>query len=375
MNALTLGCLGDSWWKLLLTRQYQHCFFFEFGVRPADYSKFVFWRTCCRRTSSLKSSKNMPHYASLCLMNIIFFRKIASKSMLMAQFDKNVCDKNVAHSLRTSQPGSEILRSSKRELTVLRRKGEWLKALEPRPWPLTMTRLTALEPRPWPLTMHAGRTYPAQWWSSCRQLSSAAATARPARPKVPGFFAWKGIGEIRADFRTFERRLWRQSPWHWRVLLIVDERVSRAFCRCVTRTSGLLLRSAVTRCFSDFRRGCVFLYFWAFSGWKLSRKSKRKNDTISWNCLDCRLTKYESDCRALRGLISIWKWKKFRAPSTVRQLALYMRVREACVRLFSLLHHANFVSVSPHPGRFLHFFWLSLSLSGSLRACLSTCAQ
>ena len=46
-----------------------------------------------------------------------------------------------------------------------------------------------------------------------------------------------------------------------------------------------------------------------------------------------------------------------------------MRVGEACVRLFSLLHRANFVSVSPHPGRFLHFFWLSLSLSGSLRAC------
>ena len=44
-------------------------------------------------------------------------------------------------------------------------------------------------------------------------------------------------------------------------------------------------------------------------------------------------------------------------------------MREACVRLFSLLHRANFVSVSPHPGRFLHYFWLSLSLSGSLRAC------
>ena len=46
-------------------------------------------------------------------------------------------------------------------------------------------------------------------------------------------------------------------------------------------------------------------------------------------------------------------------------------MREACVRLFSLLHRADFVSVSPHPGRFLHYFWLSLSLSGSLRACLS----
>ena len=44
-------------------------------------------------------------------------------------------------------------------------------------------------------------------------------------------------------------------------------------------------------------------------------------------------------------------------------------MREACVRLFSLLHRANFVSVSPHPGRFLHYFWLSLSLSWSLRAC------
>ena len=181
----------------------------------------------------------------------------------------------------------------------------------------------------------------------------------------------------------------------------------------------------MTRCFSDFRRGCVFLSVWAFSVWKLFRKSKRENDTISWNDLDCRLTKHESDCRALRGLISIWKWKKFRAPSTVGQLALYssasktsardtapngeercrrrwiglslavdriacqgwrlcepsdregtccavesMRVREACVRLFSLPHRANFVSVSPHPGRFLHYFWLSLSLSGSLRACI-----
>ena len=104
------------------------------------------------------------------------------------------------------------------------------------------------------------------------------------------------------------------SPWHWRVLLIVEERASRAFCRCVTRPSGLLLRSAVTRWFSDFHRGSVFLSFWAFSVWKLSRKSKRENDTISWNDLDCRLTKYESDCRPLRGLISIWKWKNSAHP-------------------------------------------------------------
>ena len=40
-----------------------------------------------------------------------------------------------------------------------------------------------------------------------------------------------------------------------------------------------------------------------------------------------------------------------------------------CVRLFSPLHRAKFVSVSPHPGRFLHFLWLSLSLSWSLREC------
>ena len=39
------------------------------------------------------------------------------------------------------------------------------------------------------------------------------------------------------------------------------------------------------------------------------------------------------------------------------------------MKLFSLLHRANFVNISPHPGRFLHFFLLSLSLSGSLRAC------
>ena len=48
-----------------------------------------------------------------------------------------------------------------------------------------------------------------------------------------------------------------------------------------------------------------FLVFLSFQYLKTIQKIKRENDTISWNYLDCRLTKYENDCRALRGLISI----------------------------------------------------------------------
>ena len=44
---------------------------------------------------------------------------ITSKSVFTAsQFNKNVCNKNVDWKLRKSQPGSEILRSSKHEFTV-----------------------------------------------------------------------------------------------------------------------------------------------------------------------------------------------------------------------------------------------------------------
>ena len=52
-----------------------------------------------------------------------------------------------------------------------------------------------------------------------------------------------------------------------------------------------------------------------------------------------------------------------------------MRVREACVRLFSLLHRANFVSVSPHPGRFLHFSGFLFHYLGLSEHAFSTYTQ
>ena len=145
---------------------------------------------------------------------------------------------------------------------------------------------------------HAGRTYPAQWWSRCRQLSSAAASARPARPKVPGFFCMEGY---RGNSHGFSH-LWKET---------------------VTLVTMALAEPLV---FGLSLRLC-FLVFLSFQCLKTIQKIEkpRENDTISWNDLDGRLTKYESDCRALQGLNSIWKWKKIRAPSTVRQVALWER--------------------------------------------------
>ena len=71
------------------------------------------------------------------------------------------------------------------------------------------------------MTTHAGRTYPAQWWSRCRQLSSAAVSARPARPKVPGFFCME---RYRGNSRGFSQ-LWEDSVTS----------VTMAFARLVDR--------------------------------------------------------------------------------------------------------------------------------------------
>ena len=102
-----------------------------------------------------------------------------------------------------------------------------------------------------------------------------------------------------------------------------SKRSSRAFCQFVTRPFGLLLRSALTSCFLDFRQGFFFLSFWAFIVSKISWKLIRENKTISWQQLDCRLTMYESTFRTLLGTNSIYKWTNCRTSSGVRRLVLY----------------------------------------------------
>ena len=48
-----------------------------------------------------------------------------------------------------------------------------------------------------------------------------------------------------------------------------------------------------------------FLVSLSFQCLKTIQKIEKGKRYDFWNDLDCRLTKYESDCRALRGLISI----------------------------------------------------------------------
>ena len=53
-----------------------------------------------------------------------------------------------------------------------------------------------------------------------------------------------------------------------------------------------------------------FLVFLSFQCLKLSRNSKRENDTISWNDLDCRLTNNESDLSSSARTYFDWKIEK-----------------------------------------------------------------
>ena len=58
------------------------------GTHALQHSKLAFWRTCCRRAPSLKSSKTCePEHQ-------FFFWKTSPKSMFSTWFDKNVYDKN-----------------------------------------------------------------------------------------------------------------------------------------------------------------------------------------------------------------------------------------------------------------------------------------
>ena len=120
---------------------------------------------------------------------------------------------------------------------------------------------------------------PAQWSLRCRQLT-VARQPRPGRRSLNCLVFLYGtvsgkLARIRATLRG-DSDVSRHG---------IGERLSRAFCWCITRPSGLLFWSAMTRCFQSFVVCRVFLSFWAFSVWKLSRKSKNDNETVFPFCL------------------------------------------------------------------------------------------
>ena len=81
-----------------------------------NYSKLAFRRMRCQRTSipkTLTAITCQPEFKNI----PPFVEKITTESICKAGFDRNMHDKNISW-LRTSQPGSEILRSLKGELLV-----------------------------------------------------------------------------------------------------------------------------------------------------------------------------------------------------------------------------------------------------------------
>ena len=91
-----------------------HCKTYTKRVAPRwclSYSKLAFRRTCCRKTSSLISLRT-------CQPTSNFFEKNQFWKYVKSPILQERARQERSLTLRTSSPGSEILRSSKRELTV-----------------------------------------------------------------------------------------------------------------------------------------------------------------------------------------------------------------------------------------------------------------